>query len=318
MTTRKNKVDWFPHQCHHGMTIFVLEQKYGMHGYYFWFHLLELLGSTEGHFIDYLNTPRRAHLEAYTRTSPEQCWEMLILLANLQAIDLELWEQSHIIWSENFLKGIAPAYRNRRITPPEKPAVILRENIKLPVDYKFFSKKEGRKEEVITNVITSPSSPPGDGVLVKKKEVLKEEGPKEENPHSTLAFEQFWKAYPRKVGKADARKAWEVLRKSKKLPGILKLLRSIEAQKGTDQWLKDGGQFIPHPATWLRGGRWDDEFDSLTDGTPGPRRHRKLPDPNCPLCKQTPGWVEVAGKGGRKAMKECDCTKVKELDDIPL
>lgn len=38
-----------------------------------------------------------------------------------------------------------------------------------------------------------------------------------------------------------------------------KVLAAVEQQKRSEQWQKDGGQFIPHPATWLNQGRWDDE-----------------------------------------------------------
>jgi len=44
---------------------------------------------------------------------------------------------------------------------------------------------------------------------------------------------------------------------------FLAVLSAIAAQKATDQWKKDGGQFIPLPATWLRQGRWDDEVGTV-------------------------------------------------------
>lgn len=69
-------------------------------------------------------------------------------------------------------------------------------------------------------------------------------------------FDVFWKAYPRKVGKETARKAFQKLDKDVSLDT---LLRAIEAQKNTQQWRKDNGQFIPHPATWLNNRRWEDE-----------------------------------------------------------
>ena len=71
-------------------------------------------------------------------------------------------------------------------------------------------------------------------------------------------FDEFWKQYPRKVAKGDARKAW--MQTAKIRPMLQVLLAALEAQKGQEQWLKDGGQYIPHPATWLRGERWDDEI----------------------------------------------------------
>lgn len=68
-------------------------------------------------------------------------------------------------------------------------------------------------------------------------------------------FEAFWSEYPRKVGKVAAQKAWSKNGRAE-LPVLLK---ALEAQKCSEQWRKDGGKFIPHPATWLNGHRWEDE-----------------------------------------------------------
>lgn len=70
-------------------------------------------------------------------------------------------------------------------------------------------------------------------------------------------FEKFWNCYPRKVGKGSARKAWAKIKLENGL--FEKILSAVEQQKVTDQWQKDGGQFIPHPATWLNAERWMDE-----------------------------------------------------------
>lgn len=69
-------------------------------------------------------------------------------------------------------------------------------------------------------------------------------------------FERFWSAYPRKVGKDAARKAYFVA--LGKIPGHDppgELLAALERVKAT--W--DDAQFIPHPRTWLAQGRWQDE-----------------------------------------------------------
>jgi hypothetical protein len=34
---------------------------------------------------------------------------------------------------------------------------------------------------------------------------------------------------------------------------------AIERAKTSEQWRKDGGQFIPHASTWLRAKGWEDE-----------------------------------------------------------
>lgn len=67
-------------------------------------------------------------------------------------------------------------------------------------------------------------------------------------------FDVFWSTYPRKVAKDAARKAF-----TKIAVPIEAILAAIESAKATEDWLKDGGRFIPHPATWLNGKRWEDE-----------------------------------------------------------
>lgn len=71
------------------------------------------------------------------------------------------------------------------------------------------------------------------------------------------AFEEFWKAYPRRKGKGAARIAWKKHKCSSILPQILVSVRSC---KISDDWTKEGGRYIPHPATWLNQEGWFDEF----------------------------------------------------------
>lgn len=83
------------------------------------------------------------------------------------------------------------------------------------------------------------------------------EDPPYSPPRGDGAFDRFWSAYPKKVGRKVAERAYE--RAVKGHPDLqAKILDAVEAQKGSEQWRKDGGQFIPHPATWLNQGRWDD------------------------------------------------------------
>lgn len=71
-------------------------------------------------------------------------------------------------------------------------------------------------------------------------------------------FDDFWKAYPKKIAKQDALKAYQKLKADSAL--LDKLLNALERQKQSPAWKKDGGQYIPHPATWLNGHRWEDEI----------------------------------------------------------
>ena len=85
----------------------------------------------------------------------------------------------------------------------------------------------------------------------------KDKRPDKRNTDILPLFDRFWGAYPRKVSKADARKAFAKLNPDAAL--VEDMLRALDWQKRLPEWTKDGGQFIPYPATWLNARRWEDE-----------------------------------------------------------
>ena len=96
-----------------------------------------------------------------------------------------------------------------------------------------------------------------DNLTTKKQEKGKDVFNKEES------FSQFWVLYPRKVAKQQAIKAWNKLKPNKEL--VNEILKAVETQKQSKGWLKDDGQFIPHPATYINGRRWEDEVEEVED-----------------------------------------------------
>ncbi len=71
-------------------------------------------------------------------------------------------------------------------------------------------------------------------------------------------FESFWQEYPKKLGKKKARVSFLKLKKDL-FPAILE---ALEKQKSSPAWQENGGQFIPHPTTWINGERWEDEVQT--------------------------------------------------------
>jgi len=108
----KNIVDYFPHYCNHGKTIYILEQKYKSDGYTAWFKVLEKLGSNENHYIDCRNDADWEFLQASIPLMQTELSNILDLLAKLEAIHPELWEKK-IIWSGKFIQNIEDAYKRR-------------------------------------------------------------------------------------------------------------------------------------------------------------------------------------------------------------
>ena len=68
--------------------------------------------------------------------------------------------------------------------------------------------------------------------------------------------------YPRKVGKDAALRVFRTLRPDNDLTD--RMVAAVEQHCASEQWQKDDGQFIPHPLTWLKHGRWKDEGVTLS------------------------------------------------------
>ena len=119
---KKNKVEYFPHFVKWGKTLTILEDRYGNNGVAFWWKLLELLGDTDGHVYDTRAEEQWLYLVSRMKIEDDQCRKTLGLLATLNAIDAALWEHG-LIWSQNFVDGLAKVYEKRRSDPPPRPTV---------------------------------------------------------------------------------------------------------------------------------------------------------------------------------------------------
>lgn len=97
-----------------------------------------------------------------------------------------------------------------------------------------------------------------------------------ENSRLRESFEAWWRIYPRKVGKGAAWALWARIRPSVALSALM--TTAVQAQAKSPQWTKDGGQFIPHPKTWLQQSRWEDAetVDVLTPAERSARNRAEM------------------------------------------
>lgn len=105
-------------------------------------------------------------------------------------------------------------------------------------------------KQVLSNAVAMLS---GKGKEVK----VSEEKRRETGGASAVLFARFWDAYPRKVAKQVAWKAWQKIRPDESL--LAAMLQALEWQIRLPDWTKEGGAYIPHPASYLNAGRWQDE-----------------------------------------------------------
>lgn len=125
-----------------------------------------------------------------------------------------------------------------------------------------------------------PSSPNGEDIPPTPKRRKK---CKSLTPEQLTRFERWYSVFPRKVNRAKAEEKWAEIDPDDELTDVM--VSKTEEWAASPDWTKDGGQYVPHPATWLHNKRWTDGAPSkepapgsltvhnggITDIRPGPR-----------------------------------------------
>jgi hypothetical protein len=183
-----NTADWFVHECNHARLLFILENRWKNDGYSFWFKMLEVLSTTEGHALDCGKDENWLYLLSKTLVSEEVAVDILNCLVKLEKIDGDLWSGRRVIWCQSFVDGLEELYKKRGRKLPVRPvfctgndacSVIPVPSIHLvelsTVEISTEKKPRGGEisgGEVLAEetapggaVVVSPSDPDDDGVL---------------------------------------------------------------------------------------------------------------------------------------------------------
>lgn len=108
-------------------------------------------------------------------------------------------------------------------------------------------------------------------------------------------FEEFYAIYPKKVGRKDAERAWRKLKPEQKR----KAVDTLPSHKRYWDACQTEKPFIPYPATWLNGWRFDDEIEMP-----------KSPEPawwttDQGICAKAAQWcVSTGGKSRQQLIDE--------------
>lgn len=147
------------------------------------------------------------------------------------------------------------------------------------------------RPEMSNNDVSKPVSEPagnphvegGGGVSGSSLTLIPDPTPVSKSPEDR-EFDEWWARYPKKVGKADAQRAWK-----KRKPPIDRCIATLEWQVVSKPW-REG--FVPNPATWINGGRWEDQPPAPK---PGPLRPYHAPIPE-PTYNRPAPWPAKEGK----------------------
>lgn len=217
------------------------------------------------------NAVRSLSADAGVNYSPKSVGEL---------VDSGLWKETgrgyHI---HDYLTYNESAERVRAKKEAARVRMGQRRSGEVPANYPRTS------EEVQEPTTTTTSSPNGEDSPLPPKGERKQSG--------TLSgiqlerFERWYNTYPKKRSRGDAERAWSKIRPSPDDRLVDAMIAKTEEWASSWEWTKEGGQFVPNPATWLNNKRW-------TDGPPTqqhPRSIDVLPDPDAPIIAGPRGFT---------------------------
>ncbi|HXI50970.1 MAG TPA: hypothetical protein VNH84_05680 [Candidatus Saccharimonadales bacterium] len=178
-----------------------------------------------------------------------------------QMITLKLWEKADggfiihdYLEYQQSRKEIAKALKQRRLASRRGGAAT-----------KAAWGPEGRPSRPGSRPTSRRGPIPSHPIPIDPKDQLPTPTPPAGRGASDSDFERFWTLYPKKKSKGEAEKAWDQLRRAKTLPPHEALASCLDRLRNSPDWTRDGGRFIPYPATWLRARGWLDEASAAEE-----------------------------------------------------
>ena len=132
---------------------------------------------------------------------------------------------------------------------------------KCVIDAPKMCNRENENVLAITN-INNTNIKPNNNIynIIEEKEISKEKENVEIVDKREMLFNEFWKAYPKKVKKEVAKKSFMRIPKLEQL--FPTIMEKLEMFKKTKNWQDNNGQYIPYPQTWINNKRWEDEMEN--------------------------------------------------------
>lgn len=135
------------------------------------------------------------------------------------------------------------------------------ENLKQKIasDSKCYQKlpNSSKLYQSVANLADNDNDNVNDNVNVNENDITPSTlSPKADGGYSD-DFLLFWAEYPKKVGKAEAFKRYKKLKLTK--TDNADIITALKWQRDSAQWQRDGGRYVPNPATYLSQRRWEDE-----------------------------------------------------------
>jgi hypothetical protein len=110
---RKN-ADYFPFYAKDGRTLFILESKYQCKGTGFFTNVMRFLTLQDDHYFCIADESDKLYFFSKCKCDIESGMDMLNIMAKTGKIHGELWVSYQVIVSQDLLKSLTDAYKNRK------------------------------------------------------------------------------------------------------------------------------------------------------------------------------------------------------------
>ena len=239
-----------------------LRDEFGLAGYGFWWSVVEIIAGnlSEDEQTSVTFSPKKWGNSL--GISAKKFQTLAEFCAKIGLFQIEFSQNAITINMPNILK-YKDEYTGKRTKKSGQTPDKCRDNVRP-------SRARGTETDTETDTEYTPLTPQGGNCGVDETPASEDAPtttpPAAENRRTKTArpysagFENFWAAYPNKVGKDAAWRAWQ--KRKADLPEGETLLAILARQRASQQWQKEGGQYVPHPATWLNQGRWQDVLET--------------------------------------------------------
>jgi len=311
----RHDVDYYPKYIKQGKTLFILESKYGLEGYGFFYKLLDFLGRSPDHHYCVAGDLELLYLSSHCLVGDSnKVLDMLEMMSKTGKIDMELWRDYRVIFSSDFVDSIKGAYKSRKnnilgrdiilsyyskkfnperetgLNGQETPMILKNgeKGSKLVVNKYVLDGKKGvdnfvdnfqvtelNGQETGLNGQVIQENAENDVDNPQKKKKEKKEKEKEKD-----IFENFRKKYPGSKRGLDT-EFEDFKRKHVDWREVVLILeKALDNQIVYRRYCEERGDFVPcwkNLKTWLNQRCWEEEYSTDRIGSAKKLKHR------CPI-----------------------------------
>lgn len=251
----KSGIDFFPLEVYDDRKIKLIKAEYGLVGSGVVVELWRMIYREEGYYAVWDNDVALVFAQD-NNVGVNVVSEVVSSALRRDIFDKGIFDKYGVLTSRGIQRRFFDAC-SRRVSVKVDKRYLLLPMAEIPKNVDISSKNVNISAK---NVSRNGQSKVKESKVEKSKEEYSNISAPQTPPQPS-SFERFWKVYPKKKAKIEAEKAWNKINPSSELTD--RIVKAVIEQRQSHDWTKEGGKFIPYPATWLNRGEWENEEVSI-------------------------------------------------------